>query len=430
MLALLLAACGSDPQGADADVTWHRDVAPLLADRCGACHQDGGIAPFSVETYDDASAWGEAMVDSVEAGRMPPFFATETDECAPRLGFLDDLRLSDEEQQLLADWVADGMPEGDPASAAPAPLREVARLENPDATLTLPQPFTVDGDRDIYRCFRVEVDNPSDVWITGLEVIPDNELVVHHVLVWNDPEDQSAGKVGPDGSYPCSGDPGLWPTELVAAWTPGGSPMQAPAGTGTLFKPGASLVVNVHYHPTGTTTEVDQSSIALKWTTEQPPNHSTWYLVDIPFGAQVVPDDRGDSQFRIPARTQGHVETVALEIPDLIPWDLPVFAITPHMHYLGTDMLVTVRRPELGDECLIHTPGYRFDFQASYLYDASDGALPVLHPGDTVEVRCTYDNTNADDAYWGENTTDEMCMAMVGLIIPPVDWLELAGSLF
>jgi hypothetical protein len=438
----VLFGCGDAPNATAASpaVTWHRDVAPLLADRCGSCHQAGGIAPFPVDTHEAVQPWGAAIVDAVDAGRMPPFFATSSDECDMQLGFLDDVRLSDEEKALLRDWVDDGMPEGDPVPAAPLPAAD--HLDAPDAVLPIAAPYEVSGDQDIYRCFRIEVGNTEDVWITGLEVMPDNDLVVHHVLVWNDPDDQSARKVGPDGSYPCSGEPDLWPTELVAAWTPGGSPTRAPEGAGTLFHAGATLVANIHYHPTGNTTEVDRSSVALKWTTTQPERHTTWYLVDIPFGASPQ-----DGQFEIPARAEAHVETVSLEIPTFVPWDLEVFAITPHMHYLGTEMLVTLRAGDArGDQCLVHTPNYRFDFQTSYVYDRASGPLPVIRAGDTIDVRCTYDNSRGNpfldlqleasgqsephDVGWGEETADEMCMAMVGLVIPPIDWLELAGSLF
>lgn len=445
VLAAGLVGCGGGdgagtPEGAP---TWHQDVAPLVADRCGGCHQEGGIAPFSVQDYETAAAWAPAMADSVRAGRMPPFFAVESDDCEMGIGFRDDLRLSDAEKDLLDAWVDAGAPEGDPDAAAPAPLRAVDHLEDPDAIVSLPSPFAVSGDRDLYQCFRIPLENTSDLWLDGLEVLPDNELVVHHVLVWNDPGDGSAAKVGPDGSYPCSGEPDVWPTELIAAWTPGGSPMRAPGDSGTLIHPGASLVVNVHYHPTGNTTELDQTRLALSWKDQQPTNHVTWYLVDLPFGAEVEPgpNDRGGPEFRIPAGASDHTETVSLWIPPYIPFDLPVFAITPHMHYLGREMLVTVRRPEGDDECLIHTPGYRFDFQTAYVYDGATGPLPVLRPGDTVEVRCTYDNSEAnpfldlqleaagtsapEDVGWGEETNDEMCMAMVGLILPPIDWLEL-----
>ncbi|HHO54286.1 MAG TPA: hypothetical protein ENK18_26305 [Deltaproteobacteria bacterium] len=436
---LSVVACGG--AGSQQEPTWSGEIAPLLADRCGACHVEGGPTPFSVTSYEEALPWAEAIVDATQEGRMPPFFATSSDECDMQLGFLDDIRLSTSERQLLADWVEAGSPEGSRSSAAPAPLRTPDHLADPDRILSLPQPYEVSGQQDEYRCFRIELDNTEDRWITGLEVLPDNDAVVHHVLVWNDPGDRSAERVGPDGSYACSGQPDVWPTELVAAWTPGGSPTRAPVGAGTLFHPGASLVINVHYHPTGTSTELDQSRIALTWTDQQPAQHTTWYLVDLPFGAVST-----DGLFEIPAGSEAHTETVALEVPTYIPWDLPVFAITPHMHYLGTEMLVTLRSPAGGEECLIHTPNYRFDFQTSYTYDPTSGPLPVVHPGDTIEVRCTYNNSESNpflglqldasgtsspqDIRWGEETGDEMCMAMVGLIIPPIDWMELAESLF
>ena len=118
-----------------------------------------------------------------------------------------------------------------------------------------------------------------------------------------------------------------------------------------------------------------------------------------------------------------------------------MFAVAPHMHYLGTDQLVILDHQDEPDECLVHTPGFRFDFQQAYIYDPATGDLPVVHPGDRIRVQCRYDNSASNpflplhlaasgedaphDVYWGEQSGDEMCMAMVGLIIPPVDWMEL-----
>lgn len=442
MRLLALLACddellpGTTPTGAGpGDPTWHEDVAPLVADRCGACHRDGGIAPFSVETYAQAKPWAAAMSDAVDMGRMPPFFATDTTDCAMQVGFQDDLRLDGAERALLADWAAAGAPEGDPARAVPAPLHDPGTLPDPDVTLALPSAFEVTGTTDIYQCFRIPLDLAGDVWIDGLQVLPDNDRVVHHVLVWNDPDDLSAAEVGPDGSYPCAGDPGFYPTELVAIWAPGGSPMIAPPDAGTLVHPGASLVVNVHYHPTGDSTEVDRTEIAVRWKEAQPANHVTWYLVDLPFGSQMA-----TGPFEIPPGEPAHVEEHTLRVPDEIPFDLSVFGLTPHMHYLGRDMLVTLEHQDGTEECLVAAPGFRFDFQTSYLYDTATGDWPVVSPGDTIRVRCTYDNSDSNPFLtqaleaqgaeapvtvgWGEETGDEMCMAMVGLVLPPIDWLS------
>ncbi|MEQ1502090.1 MAG: hypothetical protein ABMB14_07655 [Myxococcota bacterium] len=429
--------------------TYHRDVAPILAARCSACHAAGGFGPFSVLDYADAKAWAEPMALAVEEDRMPPYFAEQDADCAMRSPLADDPRLTDDEKATLRDWVDAGAPEGDPTTGVPAIPAAIAHLEAPDAVLALSEPYVVEGTDDIYQCFRIPMPTTEDVWVTAIEVLPDNPLVVHHVIVWNDPEDQSAALAGPDGSYRCSGEPEVWPTEIVGTWTPGSGPRRSPEGIGTLVHPGASLVLNVHYHPTGTTDEVDQTQIALNWTTTPPAHHATWFLVDLPFGAQVQAgghDGGGAPQFRIPAGAAHHEETLTLEIPPYLGVDLPVFAINPHMHYLGRDMLVNVRRESGDDECLIHTPNYRFDFQTEYAYDASEVPLPTVHIGDTIEVRCTYDNSESNpflpahlaaagidaphDVYWGEETSDEMCMAIVGLVLPPNDWLALLGSLF
>ncbi|MEQ1565645.1 MAG: hypothetical protein ABMA64_08410 [Myxococcota bacterium] len=450
MIGWLWVGCGEPEATPGGAPTYYQDVAPVLARRCGACHVDGGGAPFSVQDYPTAAAWAEVMVDAVESGRMPPYFAEETDECEMRVGLRDDPRMTEDEEALLAAWAAAGAPEGDPDAAAPAPVRPIDHLDAPDVTLTMTEPFEVSGDRDIYQCLRLALPPmDGDRWITGLEVLPDNDKVVHHVLVWNDPTDQSAVLGGGDDSYACSGFPGVWPTEIAGIWTPGADPTRAPLGAGTLVHPGASLVLNIHYHPTGTTTETDRTQVAIEWTDTAPGQSATWFLVDLPFGAQTEPGphDRSDSaEFRIPAGEPSHRETVALTIPDLIGLDLPIFAITPHMHYLGSEMLVTLDHPDGSSDCLIHTPQYRFDYQTMYTYDAQQADLHTARVGDTVRVRCTYDNS-ADsrfmsdylaasggaapqDVYWGEQTEDEMCMAMVGLVLPPGDWLSLLGGLF
>src|SRR5262249_7150740 len=140
--------------------------------------------------------WGAAMVDAIASGSMPPYYAVSDDLCHVPLPFADDLRLSDDEKALVSAWVDADMPQGDPATAAPAPLHDVQDLDPYQVELTLQQPFEISGDRDIYECFRIPLPNTETMYLTGLQVIPDNTLVVHHVLVWNDPNDNSAGQAG------------------------------------------------------------------------------------------------------------------------------------------------------------------------------------------------------------------------------------------
>ena len=81
---LLLAACSTSTSSGDAtgdtgeggDVAqrpnWHEDVAPVVAEHCGTCHTEEGIAPFSMDTYAQTSPWSAYMAQLVDTGVMPP----------------------------------------------------------------------------------------------------------------------------------------------------------------------------------------------------------------------------------------------------------------------------------------------------------------------------------------------------------------------
>ncbi len=110
-------------------MTYAKQVARILHDRCVTCHRPGEIAPFSLTTYKQAAGWAETIAEVVRDGRMPPWHAS------PEYGkFQNDAHLSDDEKRLIAAWVADGAPEGD-VREQPAlpPLREGGwRIPKPD----------------------------------------------------------------------------------------------------------------------------------------------------------------------------------------------------------------------------------------------------------------------------------------------------------
>ena len=85
--ATLVAACGVDTAPAAAPrATWYQDVAPILAQRCMGCHQDGGIAPFALTDVADVKDNATRALAQIEAGTMPPFDAREEADCTPRFG--------------------------------------------------------------------------------------------------------------------------------------------------------------------------------------------------------------------------------------------------------------------------------------------------------------------------------------------------------
>lgn len=414
---------------------WHQDIAPLVTANCQGCHTEGGIAPFSMMSYADASPWAAVMADDAEQGIMPPWHALDTDVCQPPLGYEHDPRLAEDQIAMLRDWADLGAPEGDPSLAAPLPDPQNLDLADPTTTVTMGSSVAVDvvdSTRDFFHCVSLDPGNAQDVYLDGLQVIPGNQAIVHHVLVYVDESAQSASWPG-GVLQDCGGGSGVGGSRLIAGWVPGGLPMEPPEGVGIELPTGARLVLNVHYHATGGGPETDDGTgVALRWTTQVPEYVSLFELV----GAPGVGDSLTGA-FMIPANASDHVEEYEWVVsaggqpfPDSI--DARLWAIGNHMHKVGVDMRVWVEDRDDGTEtCLLHTPEWDFNWQRVYEYDAPVAQDIRLKAGDTLHVKCTYDNTLNNqalvealaevgedapiDVMLGEATLDEMCLAGIGV---------------
>src|SRR6059036_2231867 len=75
-------------------VTFTKDVAPILQNRCQVCHRPGTFAPMSLLTYDDARPWARAIKQKVVAREMPPWFV---DRNVGVQRFTNDVSLTDAE---------------------------------------------------------------------------------------------------------------------------------------------------------------------------------------------------------------------------------------------------------------------------------------------------------------------------------------------
>lgn len=455
---------GSDPLGTAAAPTWHAEVAPIVALHCQGCHQEGGIAPFSLQSYEQAKMWSKALPGVVAVGQMPPFLAAETDDCKPRFAFKDDLRLSADKLAVLDAWAAAGAPEGDPLTAAPLPTPPALELDDADVTVTIPSPITVEGGSDQFICFSLAPDlaplaptGPEAavlgerVLVDAVQVHPGNAAIVHHVLVYTDAEGESAALAGDQGYYDCFGGPGLSAPSLVMAWAPGSTPIQAPEGVALAIPSTGRLVMQVHYHPVGAPQTDSATSLQLrKYDAGIPDYIASMTLMGNSrgtsasgMGLQPGPNDGAEAEFKIPAGAQNHTETMRLTVPADGPPNY-IWAVGTHMHYVGTDMRIGITRANPGsepaDECLLQTPNWDFNWQRGYLYDVPIAQAPTARGGDTINLRCTYDNSMQNpfvaqalqqqglaeprDVLLGEATLDEMCLGVFGIAQKVSDLLQ------
>lgn len=418
--------------------TWHADVAPIVTANCSGCHREGGIAPFSLDSYGSAQPWASLMVEAVQDGRMPPFLAEDTESCVPRFTWKDDLRLSADEVTTLEDWLAAGSPEGDPGSAAALTPPKPSVLEDYDVRVTVPKPVTVGGTEDQFICFVLDPGLTEDVWVDANHITAGNESIVHHVLVYADTDNALDPELVEAGSYDCFGGSGVPGAELVGAWAPGGLPFYAPPDTARRYPAGVRLVMQVHYHPTGAGDEVDQgTSFDLRFFDSEPHYEVGVQLIGNfggprSFGGLLPgPNDRpGKIEFRVPAGAKGHTETMTYTVPeDSPPWH--IIGMATHMHYVGRGMEIHIKRKEPlasepGQECLIDTPVWDFNWQRGYYYDTDLENVPVARPGDQFLMRCNFDNSMDNpfvvqaleeqgldaptEVLLGEETLDEMCL--------------------
>ncbi len=428
-----------DPGDGDGDAqplrpNWHEDVAPLVYGSCVGCHFDGGIGPFALETYEQAAPWAALMRDATAEGIMPPWGAVETDECQPPHDWKNDLRLTAEQKQMLADWAAAGAPEGDPNLAAPLPEPPSLELENPSVVLQNPSPYTVSGNSDSFVCMVVDPGHQQEVWVTGVQMIADNTQVVHHVLTYIDRNAHSDQLVDEDGKFPCPGGfVAFSGATQISTWVPGGVPTETPPDIGFHMPVGAKIIMAYHYHPTGSGDEVDQSSIALRWTEEEPETKAFMGQIGAIFNGDGVDpgpnDPDGVPVFHIPPNVSDHTETITYQLPDILP-PIPLFTMGTHMHYVGVDMKISIERD--GEElCWIQTPRWDFNWQRLYDIDAPLEDMPHVQGGDIITLRCTYDNT-LDNPFLaealdqqglsepipvsvGESTLEEMCAMLFGV---------------
>src|SRR5438477_11197917 len=118
LLSIFTATALAQQPAAKADVTFTKDVAPILQRSCMNCHRAGSIGPMALTSYEDARPWARAIRQKVSAREMPPWYIDR------RVGitkFKDDPSLTDREIETIVRWVDTGAPKGNPGDMPATP---------------------------------------------------------------------------------------------------------------------------------------------------------------------------------------------------------------------------------------------------------------------------------------------------------------------
>ena len=385
-----------------AQPTFNEDIAPIIYEHCTSCHRPGEIGPMPLTKYNQVASWA-SMIEFVTSTRyMPPWKADPSYN-----SYLYENYLTDEEIQLIADWVAAGSPEGDPANEPIPPVFPPgSQLGTPDLVLSFAETFEhYGGNEDEYRIFVLPTGLTEDKDIAAIELRPGNTEIVHHALFTYDTSGMAQDLDLEDAQYGYEGFggfgiPGTFNRQLPG-YVPGQTPHYFPDGLGQRLPANSDLLVQMHYAPYPTPT-LDSSVVNIFFKDEPVDRYVTSHVM-LPFFGTL---------------TNGPFLMFPEEVKTFhgvweIEEDISMLGIAPHMHLLGQDWTVLALHPNGDTTQLIRIPEWDFNWQGSYYFDRF---IP-LEAGTEVHAYATYDNTSNNPlnpnnppqlVSWGEGTVDEM----------------------
>ena len=370
------------------------DIAPVLAENCAACHREGGIAPFAMDSHAMVQGWSPMIREVLMTKRMPP------GAIDGHIGdFVNNRLIEEEDVRNIIAWAEAGAPKDgdeDPLTQLTWPESKWAYGE-PDMVLDIPATTVPATGNGVFANVEVVFDMPTDRWMKGSQIIAGDRQVLHHTVNRLDfpGEDPRRGFLGGSGNPDKAN---------IAAYIPGFIQEMNPENTGGLIKAGSVLHLNMHYTPYGKeTTDRSQVGVWFYPEGEEPAERMSGNCACIfPFGWDDIPPH--DPAFE-------QVKSITIDR------EAHLHSFTPHMHFRGKYMRFYADYPDGTTEELINVAKYNYNWQLSYLYKE-----PKLVPAGTqIRVVGAFDNSSQNPANpdpertvpWGNESWDEMFFGVV-----------------
>lgn len=378
--------------------TFSKDIAPILYSRCASCHSDSLIAPFSLVGYENARNRAPMLVRVTQSNYMPPWKAK-----AHYGEFRDVAALTPKEKDLIARWSKAGAPEGD-RSLAPTPPSVAPgwRLGTPDMVLAPKKPTRIPAQgRDFFRDYLIDPQITKPTWVKAIDFRPSNQGTIHHIIpmLIKKEEAEKLRKIKydfDDDSWKQKTIEEIEPYNTLGFWSTGAPPFMSPDGTAFLINPGDCFILDLHYKPKGKV-EMEQPQLALYFDKAEPKNEMSVKVVS-----------SGDIYLQ-PNQKDQRVYAIGPKLRKATT----IYAVWPHMHYLGRTMKAWVKFPGGYAKPLIAIDDWDADWQLLY-YLKTPLRVPA---GSKIYVTGTYDNTKDNPrnpnnpprvVEAGESSRDEM----------------------
>jgi len=224
--------------------TYNEHLFPIFQRQCGSCHINGGVAPMSLLSYNEAYPWTQSIREEVLGLRMPPWKAEDG------FGeFANGHVLPAHEMDMILEWSAGGYPQGPSVQNQTLPMvSNEWTLGPPTVELTVSQPFLIDsGTNETVHYFVLPTDLGEDRWISAVDVIPGSRAIVRHVSLYMDTTGQAKTA---DRAHSGPGFTSDFNSEQpIAVWWPGQNLVDLDE-VGYALPAGADIVARVLYKKT------------------------------------------------------------------------------------------------------------------------------------------------------------------------------------
>ena len=388
-------------------VTFTKDVAPILQQKCQACHQPNSIAPMPLITYEDAREQARTIRNRVAARVMPPW---HIDRNVGIREFKNDRGLTDAQIDTIVRWVDAGMPRGD-AKDLPAAVKAADpnawQLEKdfgpPDVVIKSP-PYTLAA-RTQDKWFRPvsETGLTEPRWVRAIEIKPssgDGRRIVHHVLTTLE-----QGEEGVTGLAHSAHDVQRG-AGLFMEWAVGKVGEVFPADSGKLLLPGARIRWEIHMFAIGREIKDNQVELGIYFYPKGvvPKHRTVLRMFDVSRGSEldIPPGEVAMTQNFYVMQAPARIEN-----------------FQPHMHMRGKSMSMEAVYPDGRKEVLSAVNNFQWNWHVNYIY--ADHTAPLLPKGTVLVFTAWHDNTAANPnnpdprqwVGWGDRTVDEMAHVWV-----------------
>ena len=247
-IAIIATATIDAHKGITSKYTYNDDVYPILRDKCGRCHAEGGPAPMSLLKYSidagGAAAWAESIRENLVSEAMPPWYVDPTGPAVK-----NNRGLTARELDTLVTWATGGTPQGNlNKKPLDAPISVNWTLGKPDVSIPMAKPFTLGpGVMQDTLDASLPTNFTEAKWVRAVDLLPGTPTMVRRATI--------SLENGP----------------VLAVWEPGDEAIAAPSGAAFKIPAGANLHLQVAYKKNyldEQQTKTDTSTIGLYFTDE------------------------------------------------------------------------------------------------------------------------------------------------------------------